>query len=455
MAHWTADQVLALAPDSASASAGQGLASARKWSSLGQSDRAVWGLCQGSGKDPYQSRIDLVGPTFKCSCPSRKFPCKHGLGLLLMYAKSESSFKKEAEPGWVADWLASRQERAEKKEEKVKAAAEKPVDPVAQAKRQAQRDSRVQDGVSECRVWLEDLIRRGLAAARTESDSHWQRASARMVDAQCTGLAGMIRRIPELLTSGKGWEVRTLDWLGRMNLLIAAAARVSELPPPLQFDVRTALGFNQARDDALSQPAVSDTWAVVGQAYEEDERLRIRRSWLVGRSTARRALILEFTVVGVPGASSIDATLVSGSQFLGELAFYPSSSPLRAVVKSKGDAAPCALELGSALDPTLDRGLERFARALAANPWTSRLPLVTPTLRPIRMGETWALMDADRQALPLSPRFASSINLWRLLTISRGEPLAVCAEWDGEFLTPLAAAFSPGHMEDLAQKWVA
>src|SRR5689334_19615585 len=112
---WTPDRVLSLAPDSASASAGQGLASAKKWTSLGRSERAVWGLCQGSGKDPYQARIDLSEPAFKCSCPSRKFPCKHGIGLLLLFAKDEKSFQAVAEPAWVADWLAGRSDRAEKK----------------------------------------------------------------------------------------------------------------------------------------------------------------------------------------------------------------------------------------------------------------------------------------------------------------------------------------------------
>src|SRR5690242_3082205 len=101
---WTTDQVISLAPDAASASAGQALAAEKKWLSIGRSERAIWGLCQGSGKDPYQARVDLAEPAFKCSCPSRKFPCKHGLGLLLLFAKNQGSFKEQAEPGWVVDW---------------------------------------------------------------------------------------------------------------------------------------------------------------------------------------------------------------------------------------------------------------------------------------------------------------------------------------------------------------
>ena len=60
---WTAETVLALAPDPASAKAGRDLAVRRKWTTLGVSrspDGApvLWGACQGSGKDPYLTRAD-------------------------------------------------------------------------------------------------------------------------------------------------------------------------------------------------------------------------------------------------------------------------------------------------------------------------------------------------------------------------------------------------------------
>src|SRR6202034_3296211 len=93
----TTAQVLALAPDAASAKAGQGLGNPGKWVSLGRRERSVWGQCQGSGKDPYRTQADLTGPAFHCSCPSRKFPCKHGLGLLLILASNGAKFS-EAEP---------------------------------------------------------------------------------------------------------------------------------------------------------------------------------------------------------------------------------------------------------------------------------------------------------------------------------------------------------------------
>src|SRR5258708_19410843 len=102
----TAEQVAGLAPDGGSLTAGRGLASERRWSGLGQSGHALWGLCQGSGSKPYQTQADLGGPAFRCSCPSRKFPCKHALGLLLLAADSPAAVPVSEPPEWVAPWLA-------------------------------------------------------------------------------------------------------------------------------------------------------------------------------------------------------------------------------------------------------------------------------------------------------------------------------------------------------------
>ena len=262
MASWSSERVAALAPDPASASAGQALASERSGSALGRSDRAIWGLCQGSGKQPYQARVDLAEPAFKCSCPSRKFPCKHGLGLLLLFAKNAGRLSQPAtsRTGSPTGWPIASTGRRRRPSRRQSRQAEKPVDLESQAKRAAQRDARVRDGVAGCRVWLEDLVRRGLAAAQSDPAADWERAAARLVDAQAPGLASFIRRIPMTMASGPGWDTRTVDLLGRLHLLLCAAQRLDDLPPDVAGDVRTALGWTQSREDALGSAGVADRW---------------------------------------------------------------------------------------------------------------------------------------------------------------------------------------------------
>lgn len=452
MFDWSTDNVLALAPDAGSASAGQGLASVRKWTSLGVSGRAIWGLCQGSGKDPYQARVDLSEPAFKCSCPSRKFPCKHGLGLMFLFAKERGAFKQGAEPGWVSEWIEGRVDRLEKKAEEAKAKADAPVDAAAQAKRAAAREERVREGVAECRVWLEDLLRRGLAAAQGDAVSECERVAARAVDAQAPGLAGMIRRIPLSMASGAGWEVRTLEHLGRIHLLLRAVERLSDLPAVLAGDVRTALGYNQSKDEVLAGQGVQDHWSVVGQVFEEEDRLVVRRTWLWGQRSARTALILDFAV----GNQPMDTSLVPGMAFEGEVAFYPSGAPLRALVKSRSEGERAAAAPVRSAETGIAEGLAGFAHALGANPWLLQWPMVLPDALVVRAGERWLLKQSD-ELLPLSPRFERGSQLWRLLSSTGGREATIVTEWDGEAADPVGvfvASGSPMYV-NLAKRWAA
>jgi hypothetical protein len=115
----TEQQVLALAPDSSSAANGKKLMSASKWVSSGKNAQALWGECQGSGSKPYQTQIDLSDFASKCSCPSRKFPCKHALGLLLFAAADAQKIAEAAPPDWVSAWLDKRTATAIKKKKKL------------------------------------------------------------------------------------------------------------------------------------------------------------------------------------------------------------------------------------------------------------------------------------------------------------------------------------------------
>ncbi len=452
MQTWTPERVIAIAPDAAAAAAGQALASAKKWTGKGQSERAIWGLCQGSGKEPYQARVDLTEPAFKCSCPSRKFPCKHGLGLLLLFAKEPKGFVAVAEPEWVAVWIAGRADKAEKKVERAKAAVDKPVDVEAQAKRVAAREGRVSDAIAMCRVWLEDVMRRGLAKAQTEDGAAWERIATRMVDAQAPGLAGMIRRIPEVLASGSGWDVRTLDLLGRLHLLLLAGERIGDLPPDLAVDARTALGWNQSKDDVLVGTGVDDSWVTMGQVVQGEDRLRVRRTWLVGRKSLRRAMMLDFAA----GSQPLEPCVPAGSEFEGEIVFYPGRAPLRGLVKSKTSERMIDVDLGPAADASIEEGLCRYAEALGANPWLTCWPLALANVRVAQDGKRWYLVDSEGYGLPLKQSFVDAMQLWRLISASSGSVLTVLAEWDGERALPIGA-FDPTNRvyHDLATRWVA
>ncbi|WP_346113699.1 SWIM zinc finger family protein [Nonomuraea maheshkhaliensis] len=149
MQRWSRDQVLALAPDAPSRKAAQGVSAPGKWSSHGTTGLVVFGECRGSGSKPYLACVDLTEPAYRCSCPSRKFPCKHALGLLLLWS-ADGVPELEAAPRWVTEWMDGRATRAAKSAARLEAArTETRPDPTAGASPDAAEEAspRPADGI--------------------------------------------------------------------------------------------------------------------------------------------------------------------------------------------------------------------------------------------------------------------------------------------------------------------
>jgi hypothetical protein len=425
-----ANQILALAPDPASAKAGSQLAAPRNWSNLGRSDVALWGECQGSGKTPYRTQIDLGGPAFKCTCPSRKFPCKHGLGLYLLRTSEPALFDPADEPAWVRDWLQGRQVRQEKKAAATDISPEAAAAAAAQArKREEKREDKVSAGLLELQTWLHDLAREGLASVRSRGQGFWDAIAARMADAQAAPLARRLRRAGSLLyQSGlRNAEGLAANELASLYLLTQAWQRIDQLAPALQADVRALLGWTLSQDDVLRQPAITDQWWVLAQNTFDDERLRARATWLLGARTGRWALHLQYAV----GTQGFDVQLAPGTTFDGDLCFYPSAWPLRAQIRRRDDARPVPADP----EPSdLDALLDTYADALAAQPFLERLPVLLGGLVPDE-ADHGIVRDAQGRRIALHPSFRHPLHL---LALSGGHPLTVCGEWDGRMLLPLS-----------------
>ncbi|HAA17109.1 MAG TPA: hypothetical protein DCE41_37515, partial [Cytophagales bacterium] len=159
----TEEQISALAPTPAALKAGQKLAQGNAWQNQGHSDRALWAEVQGSGKEPYLTRIDTESLGYKCTCPSRQFPCKHAVGLLLLRSRQGAAFPRGNEPEWVSEWIDRRRQRESKKEEPEPEATPQKAEKKAQQKATttANRLELVLAGATDLQQWLEDLVRIG------------------------------------------------------------------------------------------------------------------------------------------------------------------------------------------------------------------------------------------------------------------------------------------------------
>ncbi len=435
----TVEAVAALSPDDASLKAARGLVSPAKWPTLGASDVAVWGECQGSGSKPYQTQADVSGsgPTFRCSCPSRKFPCKHGLALLLLQAQQAANFT-APEPNWVTEWLASRQQRAEKKEAKA-AAAPAVADPAAIAKREAQRMQRMAAGAQELARWLDDTSRKGLAALSDSDAAAWRTMAARMVDAQAPGLGQRLNQAWAVIGQGADWPARLLPRLGNLQLLVDAVCQPEPLTPALQADMRQALGWSLERDDVLAHgERVSDVWVVLAQVLQEREpRLTERRVWLRGCNSQRLAVLIDHSYAG----AAFDHGWTHDVSQSCTLAFYPGADPLRALLAESVPAAASEAALArrppaAAVDHDAWGAL---AQRMAANPWAQSWPLHLDGVQlqySMDAQPQWWLHTEAQRAIPLAMTDADG---WQLMALGAGTPMAVFGEWTGEHLRPLSA----------------
>ncbi|MFD6949010.1 hypothetical protein A6A08_02790 [Nocardiopsis sp. TSRI0078] len=391
---------------------------------------AVWGECKGSGSKPYLTAVHLDGDggtAYKCSCPSRKIPCKHALALLALWAQ-EQVVPREERPEWVAKWLSGRAARKARAEGGASAAA--PADPERAAATLREREESVGAGMDELRLWLHDQIDAGLAEVPKYGYGHWDRMAKRLVDAKAGGASALVSQLPGA-ARGDGWPERLLERLSLLHLLVGAYRAGDALGERTRGAVRARVGITTRAEDVLAGgERVHDTWRVLGwrdtAAAETD--MRARRLWLRGVGTGRTALSLTFARTGQTPPTPFRA----GTDVTAELAFYPDGH--RVVPVRDGDTAPAPPPEGGMVAEALDA----FAAAVAEDPWCDTWPVVLDRAAPARAVPDregrWYLTDPDGAALPLA-----NAQPWRLLAVTGGHPATVAAEWSpGEGLTPIA-----------------
>lgn len=420
-ATWSEAQVLALTNDSATLQNGKKLAIVSKWSNFGANDDAVWGECQGSGKDPYRVCIDRSDMGYKCNCPSHKFPCKHTIALFLLFANRADSFSAQSSPNWLTTWLDGRQKRRDKTEP----SPEKTVDVDAQAKRQAAREDKTRAGMNEFRRWLWDIARHGLADDRLKTYEFWDRMAARMVDAQASGIARRLRGLGGLpFQRQSDWAVRMLDEISQLYLLSEGYSRIDSLPIDTQHDIRNLIGWTYKQDDLLSLPAVRDQWLVLSQYVENEERLKMRRVWLHGKRTGRTAMLLDFA----HGSISFEGNFPAGHAFDAEVIYYPSAYPQRALLKTQYSGMTAAHDDFTGFSRDLDAIFEGYTDALAKHPWLAQFPIGLHAMLPFEADGHFYVRDAEGHTLPIA---IASDQWWMVMAASGGHPLPIFGEWDG------------------------
>jgi hypothetical protein len=458
------DRIEQLAPDQASLSAALKLQKPASWPVLacGDDGQLIWGECKGSGATPYRVIVVPVDGGYKCTCPSRKFPCKHVLALQLMACDAPASFKPASVPEWAREWQARRRPAkahpaaepgspsrsgASLATAAAEQAEEKAVDPKAAARTEAQRqrlrqgrEAAVLAGLDELDRWIVDQLSLGLAGFSQRATQSTRALGARLVDSKAQGLANRVEllaadlfRTPEPLRDGL-----LLERLAGLVLISFAYRKQAMLAAPLREDVRRVVGWTKRREDLLNDgdaPRATSSWEVVAvTSAVQPDKLRRVDTWLLDlkppAEEVRMALLTDFA----PASSgTVGAALVAGEVIDAEIVFYPSAAPLRGLLNTWSSRA--AGPAWPALPAGLEAGFAAYESALTRQPWLDAWPLAMADMRVVSLSaDRLALADARGQLLPLDGRQTSEVL--PLLGLNSISPVVL---WDGCMATLLAA----------------
>lgn len=420
--------ILNMAPDPATAERGRMLASTRHWSALNGNEKVLWGVCKGSGKKNYTSIVDLTNIAFKCNCPSRKFPCKHALGLLLLYIEQSDAFTINYDlPESVEQWINNRTEKHSENKQ--------PTDPDQQAEKAARKqkntDKRFQAmeaGYQDLETWLFDLVRQGMASSEREGLDFWNTIAARMTDMKLGGIGRRIRKMGRSQQGDIEWPATLLSEIGNLYLATQAFKKTDDLSESLRQDLLQLSGVNVKKDELLQEGGIADNWLVMGQEESKEEHLMVRRVWLQGLEKHKAALLLDF----VHQSMDFPDRWVVGQVFRAKIVYYPGAFPLRGLVKER--QAVQLEKIGPAAYDDIESLVKRYAAALNKNPWLEQFPAFIFPLRPVLKDRQLLLVDQKDRCIPV---FGRADITWQILAATEGQSFGAFGEWNGHHFNVL------------------
>lgn len=248
------------APNANAIKNGRGLVLKKKFVKLNKSsdDTIIFGECSGSGKSNYFCSCDFIEkskPVFRCSCPSRQFPCKHCLGL--MYALTDGNTFSVAE---VPEDVVSKREKIDvrKENKKKRDATPKKVNKAALKKKiQAQLK-----GLDLLEKLTHDLVRTGMGNTNAKTARQIEEQAKQLGNAYLPGAQAALLSYTRLFVDDEGKfdgkmnatlreqaYSQAMDQLARLNSIIKrgrqylnSRAEDPELKPDTQTPIAAWLG---------------------------------------------------------------------------------------------------------------------------------------------------------------------------------------------------------------------
>lgn len=219
----TEELIRSLAPNPAAINNAKKISNTGGFVSLFQTENKdlIFGECKGSGKSGYQTSADFSGeaPVFRCSCPSRQFPCKHSLAIMFEWISG-----KKFETADIPEDVAKKREKITKRQEKAKEeAASGPKKPSKTSLSAAKKKLEKQlEGLQLAETFVTDILNRGVSSINGSSSTSYKNLAKQLGDYYLPELQAIMT---EIITVAEKLSEHPDD--KELNRLIALCVKLS------------------------------------------------------------------------------------------------------------------------------------------------------------------------------------------------------------------------------------
>ena len=414
---WTTEQILGLAPDQFTLRAARGIADPQKWVALHQDAEIIWGIFPNGRNQTVETAVSLPNLAYTCNCKTRKFPCRHAVGLFLLWQIQATSFTSQPLSTRLTNWAKRTQINFQRHSQTN-----------GRSSFNQQKHDQLQMGLYALELWLLDMMRHGLASLPERPKSYWETMAHRLVDAQSPTLAQTVRDLAHIPVSQPNWPETYLKQVGRLYLLVQGFRNFDHLPTPVQADLQTAVGWLPAL--SLEPTILTDHWLVLGRQQESDSSHTRHHTWLWGQETEKLVQLIDLT----PSNKLEGRWLPTNSIWQGSCAILPGTSPLLARPHTELQATNGIVQpMGFG---TIRAAIQAHNEMLSLNPWLPQFPILLHNVQPCHSEAGWQIRDQTGAILPLPEKYSYG---WHLMALSeRRTSLTLFGLWNGRIFQPLS-----------------
>lgn len=197
---------MAMAPNQTAVSNGKKISQSGGFIKRERSEDGVFymGECKGSGKKNYFTSVDFIEPEMpicRCSCPSRQFPCKHGIALLYEIL-ADKNFD-------ICDIPEDIQKKREKKQEKEsgESSAKKETSKKVSKTARMKKIKKQLEGLEFAEQMMQNILKAGFGAMGGTNLKTYEQLSKQLGDYYLSGpqhlVNELIIEIKEFAKDGK------------------------------------------------------------------------------------------------------------------------------------------------------------------------------------------------------------------------------------------------------------